>query len=149
MQASQAIQRLESIKITTPSVDTSRAETNPHPFYVPTNGNLLTSERKAPSDVLTSLESVILNYINDNDGDAGAEPAEEYLLPALNEVSHLALISHSIIAYLSHLDYRKLAKITGKICSDTNRWLAHLFRFPNANASYHTDSADSILRAVR
>lgn len=125
--------------------------TNPQQFYVPAGGHLLASERRAPSEVLTHLESVILsNAASDPDTEPGNESGDaEYLLPALNEVSHLALISHSIIAYLSHLDYRKLAKITAKICGDTNRWLAHLFRFTNANASYHTDSADAILRAVR
>lgn len=155
LQASQAMQRLENIKLTTPTTDegqhsSNRTDINPHQYYVPSGGNLLASQRCAPSDVLTQLESVILSNAIDPDADGAAEPVDaEYLLPALNEVSHLALISHSIIAYLSHLDYRKLAKITSKICGDTNRWLAYLFRFPNANASYHTDSADAILRAVR
>lgn len=149
------MQRLESIKIsnTTPMDENGAAPdaANPQQFYVPSGGHFLASERRAPSEVLTHLESVILsNAANEPDAEAGIESGDaEYLLPALNEVSHLALISHSIIAYLSHLDYRKLAKITAKICGDTNRWLAHLFRFTNANASYHTDSADAILRAVR
>lgn len=153
LQASQAMQRLENIKVSTPATEEGHHNSNrtdPHQYYVPSGGNLLASERRAPSDVLTHLESVILSNAVDPDADAAAETGDaEYLLPALNEVSHLALISHSIIAYLSHLDYRKLAKITAKICGDTNRWLAYLFRFPNANASYHTDSADAILRAVR
>lgn len=146
MQASQALQRLEAIKINTntetaPVLASSASSTT----------GLLSNDRYAPSDILTFLESVIVTNSTDSDDaddvDAAADP--EYLLPSLNEVSHLALISHSIIAYLSHLDYRKLAKITAKISGDTNRWLAHLFRFIDGNASYHTDSTDAILRAVR
>lgn len=151
MQASQAMQRLENLKSAPPiSEENQRTDVNSHQYYVHPNGNVLASERRPPSDVLTHLESVILRNVAEPEADAANQPADsEYLLPALNEVSHLALISHSIIAYLSHLDYRKLAKITSKICGDTNRWLAHLFRFSNANASYHSDSADAILRAVR
>lgn len=141
MQASQALQRLESIKIS-PNTDV------PSVFKtsVSSTTGLLSNDRYAPTDVLSFLESIIIANSADEDSDE-ADP--EYLLPALNEVSHLALISHSIIAYLSHLDYRKLTKITAKISGDTNRWLAHLFRFIDANASYHTDSTDAILRAVR
>lgn len=111
---------------------------------------LLSNDRHAPTDVLSFLESLIVanaSELDENDDTDNTEP--DYLLPALNEVSHLALISHSIIAYLSHLDYRKLTRITAKVSGDTNRWLANIFRFIDANASYHVDSTDAILRAVR
>lgn len=150
LQASQALQRLESIKINPipPEVQQPSIDSTPN---TSTTTGLLGNDQYAPADVLSFLETVIVaNSSDPDDGDDmenGNNP--EYLLPALNEVSHLALISHSIIAYLSHLDYRKLTKITTKISSDTNQWLAHLFRFIDANASYHTDSTDAILRAVR
>lgn len=147
LQSSQALQRLEAIKI----------NSNPNPDAAPlfkastsSTTGLLANDRYAPNDVLSFLESIIVANASDPDENDESELSEpEYLLPALNEVSHLALISHSIIAYLSHLDYRKLTKITAKISGDTNRWLAHLFRFIDANASYHIDSTDAILRAVR
>lgn len=145
LQASQALQRLESVKI------------NPNPEAPPvfkastsSTTGLLANDRHAPTDVLSFLESVIVaNSTEPEDNDESDMSEPEYLLPALNEVSHLALISHSIIAYLSHLDYRKLTRITAKVSGDTNRWLAHLFRFIDANASYHIDNTDAILRAVR
>lgn len=145
LQASQALQRLEAIKI------------NPNPEVPPvfkasasSTTGLLSNDRYAPTDILSFLENVIVANSTDPDDNDDTDPSEpDYLLPALNEVSHLALISHSIVAYLSHLDYRKLTKITSKISGDTNRWLAHLFRFIDANASYHVDSTDAILRAVR
>lgn len=147
LQASQALQRLESLKI-------ERAPENAPPvvaaIQTPPAG-LLTSERNSTSDVLSFLETIIVanSHEPDQDSDELDGNDADYLLPALNDVSHLTLISHSIIAYLSHLDYRKLQRITGKISGDTNRWLAHLFRFANANASYHTDSTDAILKAIR
>lgn len=156
MQASQALQRLETIKINPNPESTTAAA--PPPSLPPTlsaastssTTGLLSNDRHPPTDVLSFLESVIVanaTEVDENDETDVIEP--EYLLPCLNEVSHLALISHSIIAYLSHLDYRKLTRITAKISGDTNRWLAHLFRFIDANASYHVDSTDAILRAVR
>lgn len=145
LQASQALQRLESLKV-------DRAPENvPVVAAIATPpAGLLTTERNSTSDVLTFLESIIVANSNEpDDSDELDGNDADYLLPALNDVSHLTLISHSIIAYLSHLDYRKLQRITGKISGDTNRWLAHLFRFAGANASYHTDSTDAILKAIR
>lgn len=145
LQASQALQHLEGIKInkdthTAPALVSSASSTT----------GSLANDRYAAADVLTFLESVIVTNSTDPEAADDDQTADaEYLLPSLNEVSHLALISHSIIAYLRNLDYRKLARITAKISSDTNRWLAHLFRFTDANASYHTDSTDAILNAVR
>lgn len=147
LQAAQTIQRLESLKV-------DKAPDAPHtgpPVQQPTPmSGQLASERNSTTDVLTFLETVIVaNSSDPEDADDPDANYPDYLLPALNDVSHLTLISHSIIAYLSHLDYRKLQRITGKISGDTNRWLAHLFRFVDANASYHTDSTDAILKAIR
>lgn len=146
LQASQALQRLESLK-----VDPAPEHAAPIvPAIQTPPAGLLTTERNSTSDVLSFLETIIVaNSHEPDDSDEVDGSDAEYLLPALNDVSHLTLISHSIIAYLSHLDYRKLQRITGKISGDTNRWLAHLFRFADANASYHTDSTDAILKAIR
>lgn len=129
MQTSRALQRLENIKIGSNQI-----------AGIPTLG-YLHPDRKSPGEIFSFLESMIAQSDSDDEG--------EFPLPPLDEVSHLALISHSIIAYMSHLDYRRLSKITTKICSDTNRWLAQLFRFLDASASYHVDSTEAILRAVR
>lgn len=142
MQASQALHRLESIKLNRDANATPLANSNSS-----SSAGILSADRCAPSDVLSFLESVLVSQITEGDDEESEE--QNFLLPALNEVSHLALISHSIIAYLSHLDYRKLSKVTTKISNDTNQWLAHLFRFIDGNASYHNDSTDAILRAVR
>lgn len=146
LQASQALQRLESLKI---EKAPEPSETIVSPNVASATG-LLTTERNSTADVLSFLETIIVvNSSDPEDTDDLDGSDADYLLPALNDVSHLTLISHSIIAYLSHLDYRKLQRIIGKISGDTNRWLAHLFRFANANASYHSDTTDAILKAIR
>lgn len=112
LQTSRAMQRLENIKSN---------PTTGHRESFPSLG-FLHADRKSPSEIFTFLETLISHSDSSDD-------ENEFPLPPLDEVSHLALISHSIIAYMSHLDYRKLTKITSKICNDTNRWLAQLFRF--------------------
>lgn len=163
-QTTQAMQRLENIKnVTTISSTSSVTETVPTTTTATStitnnDSNLLTttsngaeqsiftggflqSGKKRPNEIFDFLETLIAQSDSDDE--------TEYPLPALDEVSHLALISHSIVAYMSHLDYNRLSKITAKISNDTNRWLAHIFRFIDATASYHTDNTEAILRAVR
>lgn len=145
LQASQALQHLETVKINTdthtaPALASSASSTT----------GLLANDRYSPGDVLNFLESVIVTHARDpQEPDDNQLVDSEYLLPSLNEVSHLALVSHSIIAYLSHSDSSKLARITAKLAGDTNRWLAHIFRFIDADASYHHHSVEAIVRALR
>lgn len=148
LQASQALQHLEAVKINTdthtaPVLATSASSTT----------GLLANDRYSTGDVLNFLESVIVSHARDpQDSDDNQLTDSEYLLPSLNEVSHLALVSHSIIAYLSQLsqsDHSKLARITAKLAGDTNRWLAHLFRFIDADASYHHHSVEAVVRSLR
>lgn len=130
LQASQAMQRLENIKLIP----------GPIPKTLTSTG-YLAAANKAPAEIFSFLEALIAHSDSDDEN--------EFPLPPLDEVSHLALLSHSLVAYMSHLDYRKLARITSKICTDTNRWLSHIFRFIDSSASYHVDSTEAILRAVR
>lgn len=145
LQASQALQHLEATKINT---DTQTAP--PLVTSASSTTGLLSNDRYSPGDVLNFLESVIVTHARDpQEPDDNQLADSEYLLPSLNEVSHLALVSHSIIAYLSHSDSSKLARITAKLAGDTNRWLAHLFRFIDADASYHHHSVEAVVRALR
>ncbi|EDV99551.1 pyridoxal-dependent decarboxylase domain-containing protein 1 [Drosophila grimshawi] len=101
----------------------------------------LRQEHRVPSDILKSLELLVAYAENDDDS--------EFPLPALDDVSHLALISHSIVAYLSHLDRHHLLRVTNSISGDATRWLGALFHFGNAASSFHADNADAVLRTVR
>lgn len=157
MRATQALQRLERIK----TIPGPPPPTEEQPAI-----GFLHIGRKPPSQIFSFLESLIAynnnnnNNINnhniDSEEDDDVDDFEDedidehsFPLPPLDEVTHLALLSHSIVAYLSHLEYQKLSRLTSKICNDTNRWLAHIFRFIDASASYHLDSTEAILRAVR
>lgn len=126
------LQRLENVR-TAPPAD--------EPDTTTQLVTLLHGDRKPPSEILKSLELLIAYSDSEDD--------PEFPLPALDDVSHLALISHSIIAYMSHLDRQHLLRVTGHIAGDTTRWLGSLFRFLDGATSFHTDNADAILRAVR
>ncbi|XP_055911093.1 pyridoxal-dependent decarboxylase domain-containing protein 1 [Eupeodes corollae] len=133
LKTSQVLQRLENVR-TEPPASNESSETS----QVTT---LLEGDRKPPSEILRSLE-VLIAY-------SESEDDPEFPLPALDDVSHLALISHSIIAYMSHLDRQHLLRVTGHIAGDTTRWLCSLFRFIDGSTSFHTDNADATLRTVR
>uniref|UniRef100_A0A1B0EXK2 Pyridoxal-dependent decarboxylase domain-containing protein 1 n=1 Tax=Phlebotomus papatasi TaxID=29031 RepID=A0A1B0EXK2_PHLPP len=132
--ASQLIQSMENLK-TSPDATAGTPTAPQTPIGVPhQRGEML-------QRLSLGLETLICTT------ESGVEP--EYSLPPLNEVSQLALISHSFVAYLSHLRRSQLVKVTTKIASDTNRWLSHIFRFSDSSTSYHNDSTECVLRALR
>uniref|UniRef100_W8BKZ1 Pyridoxal-dependent decarboxylase domain-containing protein 1 n=1 Tax=Ceratitis capitata TaxID=7213 RepID=W8BKZ1_CERCA len=107
----------------------------------PKHTTLLHGDCKPPADILKSLETLIAYSDSEDD--------PEFPLPGLDDVAQLALISHSIVAYLTHLDRQHLVRVSSSIAGDTTRWLGALFRFFDPASSFHTDNADAILRAVR
>lgn len=134
--ASQVVHRLESVKTLLDEEAHENEIVQPtHPFL---------PDKKLPSEILTALETLVSQPV---DGDS--EELAEYPLPPIDEVSHLVLVSHSVTSYLSYLNRRQLLKVTSKILTDTNRWLSNLFRFIDCSASYHSDSSDCLVRALR
>lgn len=105
---------------------------------------LLSTDKKEPQDIIGSLVDLI-------SGQNSAESVHEgeYLFPPLDEVSQMALISHSMAAYLQHLRRGQLVRLTGRIFSDTNRWLSHIFRFVDGVTTYHHDVTETVVRALR
>lgn len=47
----------------------------------------------------------------------------------VGEQGHIALLGHSLAAYISVLDRERLRKLTTRILSDTTLWLCRLFRY--------------------
>ncbi len=45
------------------------------------------------------------------------------------EQGHMALLGHSLAAYISVLERERLRKLTTRILSDTTLWLCRLFRY--------------------
>lgn len=117
----------------------------------PTNGpspmdscSLLPSDKLEPADLMAHLADLITHPEDPSDPATG-----EYLFPPLDDVSQVALISHSMAAYLHHLRRGHLIRLTSKIYSDTNRWLSNIFRFVDGTATYHHDTTDTVVRALR
>ncbi len=47
----------------------------------------------------------------------------------VGEQGHMALLGHSLAAYISVLDRERLLKLTTRILSDTTLWFCRLFRW--------------------
>lgn len=132
------VHRLESVK----TVLEEEARDNNEVAASTTSTNSALPEKRLPSEILTALEALISQP-------ADADELAEYPLPPIDEISHLVLVSHSIISYLRYLSRQQLMKLTSHILTDTSRWLSNLFRFADCQASYHGDSSECLARAIR
>ncbi|KAL7979169.1 hypothetical protein Chor_015193 [Crotalus horridus] len=79
----------------------------------------------------------------------GDEEEESLQLQNVGEQGHMALLGHSLAAYISILDRDRLRKLTTKILSDTTLWLCRLFRFENGSAYYHEDDREGLLKVCK
>ncbi|XP_065589059.1 pyridoxal-dependent decarboxylase domain-containing protein 1 isoform X3 [Cyrtonyx montezumae] len=70
-------------------------------------------------------------------------------LQNVGEQGHMALLGHSLAAYISVLDRERLRKLTTRILSDTTLWLCRLFRYENGSAYYHEDDREGLLKICR
>ncbi|XP_026546235.1 pyridoxal-dependent decarboxylase domain-containing protein 1 isoform X3 [Notechis scutatus] len=82
-------------------------------------------------------------------GDEEEESLQSYRLQNVGEQGHMALLGHSLAAYISILDRDRLRKLTTKILSDTTLWLCRLFRFENGSAYYHEDDREGLLKVCK
>ncbi|XP_022064430.1 pyridoxal-dependent decarboxylase domain-containing protein 1 isoform X4 [Acanthochromis polyacanthus] len=96
-------------------------------------------------DVSTLLH-LVHNLINDEDED-GEKPTLQ--LQNVGEQGHMALLGHSLAAYISVLDRERLRKLTTRILSDTTMWLCRLFRYENGSACFHDDDRDGLVKVCR
>uniref|UniRef100_A0A3P8SRS0 Pyridoxal-dependent decarboxylase domain-containing protein 1 n=1 Tax=Amphiprion percula TaxID=161767 RepID=A0A3P8SRS0_AMPPE len=67
----------------------------------------------------------------------------------VGEQGHMALLGHSLAAYISVLDRERLRKLTTRILSDTTMWLCRLFRYENGSACFHDDDRDGLIKVCR
>jgi hypothetical protein len=131
LQASQTLQKLENAKARNDPPQTPNSAIR----------NYLTATKIPPTEILDNLEQIVT--------DTQTEEDPEFPFPALDDVSHLVLVSQSIAAYCSNLNRHQLAKLATRVFQDTNRWLSQIFKIVDCFISYHGDSTESILRAVR
>lgn len=67
----------------------------------------------------------------------------------VGEQGHMALLGHSLAAYISVLERERLRKLTTRILSDTTLWLCRLFKYENGSAYYHEDDREGLLKVCR
>ncbi|XP_049601669.1 pyridoxal-dependent decarboxylase domain-containing protein 1 isoform X2 [Syngnathus scovelli] len=67
----------------------------------------------------------------------------------VGEQGHIALLGHSLAAYISVLDRERLRTLTTRILSDTTLWLCRLFRYENGSAYFHEDDREGLVKVCR
>ncbi|XP_077774633.1 pyridoxal-dependent decarboxylase domain-containing protein 1 [Podarcis muralis] len=95
---------------------------------------------------MVSILQLVQNLMH---GDEEEESLQSYRLQNVGEQGHMALLGHSLAAYISVLDRERLRKLTSRILSDTTLWLCRLFRFENGSAYYHEDDREGLLKVCR
>uniref|UniRef100_A0A8C8F549 Pyridoxal dependent decarboxylase domain containing 1 n=1 Tax=Oncorhynchus tshawytscha TaxID=74940 RepID=A0A8C8F549_ONCTS len=75
---------------------------------------------------------------------------EDNRMQNVGEQGHMALLGHSLAAYISVLDRERLRKLITRIASDTTLWLCRLFRwYESGSAYYHEDDREGLLKVCR
>ncbi|KAF4791994.1 Pyridoxal-dependent decarboxylase domain-containing protein 1 [Turdus rufiventris] len=95
---------------------------------------------------MVSILQLVQNLMH---GEEEEEPSQSYRLQNVGEQGHMALLGHSLAAYISVLDRERLRKLTTRILSDTTLWLCRLFRYENGSAYYHEDDREGLLKICR
>uniref|UniRef100_A0A4W5RPH3 Pyridoxal-dependent decarboxylase domain-containing protein 1 n=1 Tax=Hucho hucho TaxID=62062 RepID=A0A4W5RPH3_9TELE len=77
------------------------------------------------------------------------EDKPSHRMQNVGEQGHMALLGHSLAAYISVLDRERLRKLITRIASDTTLWLCRLFRYESGSAYYHEDDREGLLKVCR
>ncbi|XP_069578091.1 pyridoxal-dependent decarboxylase domain-containing protein 1 [Brachyistius frenatus] len=96
-------------------------------------------------DVVTILH-LVHNLIHEDEEEG--KPSH-HRMQNVGEQGHMALLGHSLAAYISVLDRDRLRKLTTRILSDTTLWLCRLFRYENGSACFHEDDRDGLVKVCR
>lgn len=96
-------------------------------------------------DVATILH-LVHNLIHEEEEE---EEKPSQRMQNVGEQGHMALLGHSLAAYISVLDRERLRKLTTRILSDTTLWLCRLFRYENSSAYFHEDDRDGLVKVCR
>ncbi|XP_050099801.1 pyridoxal-dependent decarboxylase domain-containing protein 1 [Anopheles aquasalis] len=163
-QTSHLLNRLENVRNTSQKrVTGEQALTVPSPSQQPSLPPAGTSEGDRPSqrsrndgppkrttaEVMDLLERLLLRSVS-NGSTVDEEEQDEYVLPPLDEVSHLAVLQHATTAYLCSLERQQLVRAAARLASDALSWQASLFKFPIAyGTGYYRDDGECVLQALR
>ncbi|KAK2494750.1 hypothetical protein MC885_001985, partial [Smutsia gigantea] len=94
---------------------------------------------------MVSILQLVQNLMH---GDEDEEPPSARI-QNIGEQGHIALLGHSLGAYISTLDKEKLRKLTTRILSDTTLWLCRIFRYENGCAYFHEEEREGLAKICR
>ncbi|XP_030780759.1 putative pyridoxal-dependent decarboxylase domain-containing protein 2 isoform X2 [Rhinopithecus roxellana] len=94
---------------------------------------------------MVSILQLVQNLMH---GDEDEEP-QSPRIQNIGEQGHMALLGHSLGAYISTLDKEKLRKLTTRILSDTTLWLCRIFRYENGCAYFHEEEREGLAKICR
>lgn len=97
-------------------------------------------------DVATILH-LVHNLIHEEEEEE--DKPSQHRMQNVGEQGHMALLGHSLAAYISVLDRERLRKLTTRILSDTTLWLCRLFRYESGSAYFHEDDRDGLVKVCR
>ncbi|KAF7646059.1 hypothetical protein LDENG_00194200 [Lucifuga dentata] len=98
---------------------------------------------------VTSILHLVHNLIHDKDEEEEEDKPNQCRMQNVGEQGHMALLGHSLAAYISVLGRERLRKLTTRILSDTTLWLCRLFRFENGSAYFHEDDRNGLVKVCR
>uniref|UniRef100_A0A8C6KVJ9 Pyridoxal-dependent decarboxylase domain-containing protein 1 n=1 Tax=Nothobranchius furzeri TaxID=105023 RepID=A0A8C6KVJ9_NOTFU len=87
------------------------------------------------------------NLIHEEEEEEDEKPVHR--MQNVGEQGHMALLGHSLAAYISVLNRDRLRKLTTRIQSDTTLWLCRIFRYENGSACFHEDDRDGLVKVCR
>ncbi|KAM9746443.1 pyridoxal-dependent decarboxylase domain-containing protein 1 isoform 2-T4 [Menidia menidia] len=99
-------------------------------------------------DVATILH-LVHNLIHEEEEEMEEEDKFNRQMQCVGEQSHMALLGHSLAAYISVLDRERLRRLTTRIVSDTTLWLCRIFRYESGSACFHEDDRDGLVKVCR
>ncbi|KAJ7989638.1 hypothetical protein DPEC_G00306610 [Dallia pectoralis] len=94
---------------------------------------------------VASILQLVQNLLHEDEEDT----LSNRRMQNVGEQGHMALLGHSLAAFISVLDKDRLRKLTTRIASDTTLWLSRLFRYENGSAYYHEDDREGLLKVCR
>ncbi|XP_074511139.1 pyridoxal-dependent decarboxylase domain-containing protein 1 isoform X2 [Sebastes fasciatus] len=95
---------------------------------------------------VTTILHLVHNLIHDDEEEED-KPSQQ--MQNVGEQGHMALLGHSLAAFISVLERERLRKLTTRILSDTTLWLCRLFRYENGSAYFHEDDRDGLVKVCR
>ncbi|XP_021100010.1 pyridoxal-dependent decarboxylase domain-containing protein 1 isoform X3 [Heterocephalus glaber] len=94
---------------------------------------------------MVSILQLVQNLMH---GDDDEEP-QSARIQNIGEQGHMALLGHSLGAYISTLDKERLRKLTTRILSDATLWLCRIFRYENGCAYFHEEEREGLAKICR